>query len=58
MAFAQRVRYRLSSLFAVFGVKLVNGHPASAVLGVHNQETEAIQIMIVAGSLCYRRGRE
>jgi hypothetical protein len=35
----------------VFGVKLVNGHPTRAVLDVHNQETEAIQVLIVGGSL-------
>jgi hypothetical protein len=35
----------------VFGVKLVNGHPTRAVLDVHNQETEAIQVLVVGGSL-------
>ncbi|KAM0700854.1 hypothetical protein Q7P35_012576 [Cladosporium inversicolor] len=35
----------------VFGVKLVNGHPTRAVLDVHNQETEAISVLIVGGSL-------
>jgi hypothetical protein len=35
----------------VFGVKLVNGRPTRAVLDVHNQETEAIQVLIVGGSL-------
>ncbi|KAM0722120.1 hypothetical protein Q7P37_001561 [Cladosporium fusiforme] len=35
----------------IFGVKLVNGHPTRAVLDVHNQEPEAIQVLIVGGSL-------
>lgn len=32
-------------------MKLVNGHPTRAVLDVHNQEPEAIQVLIVGGSL-------
>ncbi|KAL1590290.1 hypothetical protein WHR41_01024 [Cladosporium halotolerans] len=35
----------------IFGVKLVNGHPTRAVLDVHNQEPEAVQVLIVGGSL-------
>lgn len=35
----------------VFGVKLVNGHPTKAVLDVHNQEPEAVNFLIVGGSL-------
>lgn len=35
----------------VFGVKVVNGHPTRAVLDVHNQEPEAVNFLIVGGSL-------
>lgn len=32
-------------------MKLVNGHPTRAVLDVHNQEPEAITVLLVGGSL-------
>ena len=35
----------------IFGIKLVNGHPTQAVLSVSNEETEAISVAFIGGSL-------
>ena len=35
----------------VFGVKLVNGRPTRAILDVSNNEPEAVNLMVVGGSL-------
>ena len=35
----------------IFGIKLVNGHPTQALLSFSNEESEAVNVVFIGGSL-------